>query len=687
MSASGHPGADIEWADDGVPQSRQFDDVYFSRENGLEESRYVFLKHNDLDRRFPQLAPGELFVVGETGFGTGLNFLCTWQQWECLAPPACQLHFISVEKYPLTPIQLRQALTLWPELAAFADRLLACYPPVSVRGLHTLAVTPQVRLSLIFDDAADAFATLAPAARVDGAAAFEASLSWSSLNSRDGLVDAWFLDGFAPARNPQMWRPALFDQLARLSRPAATFATFTAAGHVRRGMDAVGFLTSKVPGYGRKREMLRGDVSPAHTSSTPRPAPPTPWYLARPVATDVPAARPRTIAVVGAGLAGCHTAFALAQRGFQVTVIDREGPAAGGSGNDQGILYTRLYLDDSPLADFNLRAYLFALGFYPLHNLFPEGGQCGALQLAGSTAQEAAFQQIAARIDEPGLARWLDQSSASAVAGTALAGSALYLPRSGWLSPVTLCKRLLEQPGIHLIPKTAVTRLDYRDAQWSLLDASDETILRSDAVVIACAHHARAFPQLESLPLKPIRGQVTHARADRHSAALRTVLCGTGYIAPAAGDRHCFGATFRMEPADSALMDSDHRKNLDMLPTLAPALGGLAVDAEKPGRVSARCTTPDYLPIVGPVPVASTMLERFSLLRHNAKARIDQPGAYWPGLFVNTGHGAKGLTSTPICAAIIDALLSGDALPVSAELYPQLHPARFLMRGLRRRTV
>lgn len=679
----GRSNPDIEWTDDGVPQSRRFDDVYFSRDNGLEESRYVFFKHNELDRRFVHLPPGELFVVAETGFGTGLNFLCTWQQWECLAPPDGQLHFISVEKYPLTSVQLRKALNLWPELTAFADRLLECYPPLSVRGIHALAVSPRVRLTLIFDDAADALTSLVPASRVDSANA----LSWSSLSTRNGLVDAWFLDGFAPAKNPQMWRPALFDQIAQLSRPGATFATFTAAGHVRRGMTTVGFLPSKVPGYGRKREMLRGEFSAAQPASAERAMPPTPWYLTSPVVAQFSGGQPRTVTVVGAGLAGSHTAFVLAKQGFQVTVLERATPGAGGSGNDQGVLYTRLYVDDSHLANFNLRAYLFALGFYRLHNLFPEGGQCGVLQLADSASQEATFQKIAAQINDPTLVRWLDQQSADTVAGTALTGSALHLPRSGWLSPLELCSQLLDQPGIRLISHTPVSRLDFRDGQWCLLNTAAETIHRSDAVVIACAHDVRGFQQLEHLPVKPIPGQVTQARADRYSSELRTVLCGTGYIAPASGDRHCFGATFRMDPADSALTESDHQKNLDMLATLAPALSNLKIDSGRPGRVSARCTTPDYLPVVGPVPIANEMLERFALLRHNAKARVDQPGTYWPGLFVNTGHGAKGLTSTPICAAIIGALLSGDALPVSAELYPQLHPARFLMRGLRRRKV
>lgn len=695
--------AQLQWDADGQPVSTQFNDVYFSRDNGLQESRYVFLQHNRLAERFSSLLPGKIFVVGETGFGTGLNFLSTWQLWQQHATPNAQLHFVSVEAFPLTRADLARALAIWPELAAYARTLIEHYPPVSVRGLHRLTIASNVHLTLVFNDACDGLSQLLtrPAS---GPKVASLSTGWSAVETRPRAVDAWFLDGFAPARNPGMWRQGLFDVLAKLSQPGTTLATFTAAGTVRRGLADCGFTMDKVPGYGRKREMLTGVFSGSsaaiiaaatvsdNTVDSVNTAPPavrvpadrtigSSWHLAQKSIRPV-----RTIAIIGAGLAGCHTAHALARRGFKVTVIERETPGAGGSGNAQGILYSKLSAKPGALAEFNVHALLYASQLYQKLGLFAStGSRCGVLQVATSSQQETNYQQVAARFDDSAFAHWLGCAQASEVAGVQLRFGALHMPGNGWLQPSRICAALLDHPGIEILNGTPVRSLQNLDHAWQVFDAGGTRVIEADAVIVACATATADLSQCRNLPLKPIPGQVSHVCSTDSSRHLRTVLCGNSYIAPALDDRHCLGATFRLHSDNMAVTESDHQENLLQTARLSSDLNNLAIDPLTPGRVSTRCTTPDYLPLAGPVARYDTMQQRFAPYRFNAKTVIDEPGDYWPGLFVNTGHGSKGLTYTPICAELVAAMLCGEPLPLGRTQVMHLHPARFLIRALRRK--
>ena len=229
--------AEIEWRD-GQPYASSFQDVYFSSDNGLLETEYVFLQGNHLSTRWQQLATSHLntytFTIAETGFGTGLNFLCVAKVWLETSPSNARLHYISVEKYPLSIQDITSALALWPTLHAFSEPLLARYESLCTVSETTLLFDNRIKLSLLIGDATEHLC---------------------NINNR---IDAWFLDGFAPSKNPDMWQAALFEQMARLSKLGATFATFTSAGEVRRGLIAAGFEVSKRTGFGKKREMLIG---------------------------------------------------------------------------------------------------------------------------------------------------------------------------------------------------------------------------------------------------------------------------------------------------------------------------------------------------------------------------------------------------------------------------------------------
>jgi len=289
-SNTSYSEAEIDWHD-GVPYSRQFGDVYFSSDSGLNETQHVFLAHNQLEKRWQGLQSGH-FTIAETGFGTGLNFLCAWRLWDDCAPPTARLHFISMEKYPLTHTDLAQALSLWPQLARQRDQLQAQYHFLT-NGFHRLVFDDgRITLTLLIGDVNDMLPQLA-------------------ANLAANKIDAWFLDGFAPAKNPEMWQQSLFNNMARLSHAETTFATFTSAGEVRRSLEKAGFAVNKVAGFGRKREMLCGQyMGQLQTKSAPLQS---------------------NAIVIGGGISGCASAHALASRGWQVKLIERHAALAQGA--------------------------------------------------------------------------------------------------------------------------------------------------------------------------------------------------------------------------------------------------------------------------------------------------------------------------------------------------------------------
>lgn len=666
----------LEWDAEGQPLSSSFGDVYFSKANGLEETRHVFLQHNQLPERWAQLlADGSHFVIGETGFGSGLNFLAAWELWLNMAPASAQLHFVTVEKFPLKRDDLIKALALWPSLKPLADQLINAYPCFIGPGFHRLGfMDGRIRLTLIIDDAAAGFSRLL-------------ATDHPLFIHTSPTIDAWFLDGFAPSKNPQMWSDQLFDAIGQLSNTDTTAATFSAAAIVKNGLRRAGFAVEKVAGFGRKREMVKAEFGGTrtplavdeNTSIRRFSAYPAPWAIDSD--RQIPANKKAVI--VGGGLAGCHSARALAERGWQVTILDRQGALAQeGSGNPQGALYAKLSPKDEAQAAFNLSALQFALAFY--RSLWAEiGDNCGLLQIAHSPAEASLHQLLCEKFgsaDE--LVQFVSAEQASELAGTRLTDGGLFFPNAGWIDPRRLCNWLVDHPNIHIKLHAEVAHLNQQSSGWEVAMA-DGTRLESPVVVVASAGDASQLAQLDHLPLRRIRGQITYLPQSEQSPALRTVVCAEGYIAPAQDGIFCTGATFHPKDMDMTLRAADHQTNLDNLYAHLPDFSGIN-NADLLGRVSYRCSLPDYLPLVGPAPALEPMLDRFAAMRKNARAGFMRSGAYLPGLFMNLGHGARGLAYTPICAELLAAQINGEPWPLPRELAYALNPARFLIRDLMR---
>ena len=656
------PAASVVWGEDGTPLSTDFDDVYYARENGLEESRYVFVEGNGLPLRW-EGCRDEPFTIAETGFGTGLNFLLTWQAWRHLPQPRPRLHYLSIEKYPLTATDLARTAADWPELRPLSGQLLRQYPGL-LPGQHRLLFEGgALTLDLWWDEVGDVLADLAGRQRP--------------------LVDAWYLDGFAPARNTAMWDTDVIQAVGRLSRARATFSTFTAAGQVRRDLEAAGFEVKKAPGFGRKRECLRGELTrpPAADASVSQ----TPWDL-----PAVAQTAPSSALVIGAGLAGCTVADALARRGITVTLLDQGGLAGAGSGNEQGILYTRLSHKHSPLTDFALQSFRFAGGFFQelFHNgaLVEgcDGALCGSFNQHGDSEEMAALSKVLAGVPE--LARVVDAAEANRLTGIEQESGGYWLPASGWLRPGSVCRALVERAGITLREHCGPLALSTSDGQWRAM-RGDQVLAEAECAFVATGTGSVSRAGLEWLPLQRIRGQTTQLPANSCLQVLRTAFCHQGYIAPAREGEHCIGATFDLGDTNDDLRVEDHRENLSRLAAAVPAWETM-LDAINPdtlsGRVGFRCASPDYLPLVGPVPDRDAFLQDFANLRRNARQTIDKKGKYMPGLYLSTGHGSRGLTSTPLAAELLASAACGEPPPLDRILCRALAPARFLIRDLSR---
>jgi tRNA 5-methylaminomethyl-2-thiouridine biosynthesis bifunctional protein len=575
----------LEWTADGQPRSRRFGDVYFSREDGLAESRAVFLQGCGLPEAW---AGRRRFVVGELGFGTGLNVLALLDLWRRERPAQGRLHIFSVEAFPMPVEDAARALARWPELAPVADLLLARWPG-RARGLHRIEL-PE-------------FAAVLDLAVLDVAQALE---GW------DGRADAWFLDGFSPALNPDMWSDAVLARVGARSAPGARAATFTVAGQVRRGLAAAGFEVAKQPGFGRKRERLEA----RRTGQAP---------------AEPPAPR---VAVVGAGIAGASAARALTALGAEAILFEAEAPGAGASGNPAALVTPRLDAGLGP------PARLFAQAFARAVQLYAAQPQAiiarGLLQLQVAERDAGRFAKIATSdLFEPGMLTPIGAAEAGARLGEA-APAALDQAAALVIDPSVVLRAWAGE-----VKSGRVARLVGAAGRWRLLDAAGELLAEVDALILAAGQASAEL--IEGLPLRPVRGQASWAALDDPPPA----AAWGGYVAPTR-EGLLFGATHDRDDATTELRAADHARNLATLSARLPRLASRLADKPLAGRASVRATTPDRLPLAG----------------------------WRDGLLLLTGLGSRGFSLAPLLGEHVAALAVGAPSPLPADLARLVDPAR-----------
>ncbi len=622
MSSQPLQPAQWEGSDDGRIFAPAFDDVYATRAGAWGQASAVFIEGCELPQRWQR---GECVRLLETGFGLGVNFLATWAallkavdsdaRGE-LDNPGARLDYVSIEKHPFTRDDLRAALTLsiaaapgemQASLQALAERLLSVWPPM-IAGFHALELDEKVTLTLVFDDIVTALPQVA------------------------GRFDAIYLDGFAPDRNPVMWSAAVLTNIAALAAPGARLSSWCVAGVVRRALSDAGFHVAKRPGFGGKRACLSAQW-PAAITPTSAPA--------------LRATLPVEAVVVGAGIAGASIARQLARRGLRVTVLERDHPASGGSGNPVGVVRPEPGGASNPITELSAAGVTWLMRWVARHGEHIPHDWCGVLRIARDERKREKMAMQAGATD-PAWLQAVDIDEASNLCGTMPADAGFHLPQSGWIVPPALVTAMLDHPQIQVRSGSDVKGLHREGQVWQLLLA-DGTRLQVPLVVLATAFDAGLGPT--RLAMGRARGQLSML-PERHGRALQKIVCRDGYITPAVQGMHVVGATVQHDDDDAAARRSDDEQNFERLLRLLP--GFAASDELHSGRVGWRSTTPDRLPLVG---------------------KLDE------GLYVSLGHGARGITCAPLCGEFLAAMICGAPLPLAAAWIARLDPLRRAVQG------
>ena len=636
-NAANDPAADESATSaENTPKSAQFDDIYFCGD-GAAETTHVFVDGNDLPARFQTT---QHLQIGELGFGTGLNFLVLLDQWRrAQKPDNAHLSFFSLERYPLTIDELSRAHTAWPQFAQDSARLRSVLPPRHP-GFHHIEFASGVTLSLFYGDAMDA------------------------LSSLRAQIDAWFLDGFSPAKNPDMWSPELFSLMAQRSNPGASFATFTVAGHVRRALSAAGFELERRKGFGKKREMLTGRLAhSARELKTNFSIDDAPWF-------DLPAAprlrttptRLPTIAIIGGGIAGASVAHALKRHGAQPTIYEANGLASGASGNAAGLIMPRLDAEDTPPGRFHTSAYFHTLRLLQ-HldaNIFAQSGIDQHMPREGDMARRQKMIERAALPKD-----WLAPIS-----------SGLHFAQGGVVRPAQFVAALADDTPVI---NAKITNIARHQNQWVLeCDTGQHT---ADIVVIANSVGAKKFVHCASLPMAGAAGQVDLFSVPK--GLHQRPQIAQKYWAQI-DDQLLIGATYHRVPADHLAQTSNDATRENLETAIADGLGCNPQNTRHlDARASVRCVTPDQMPIIGPVPDWDFYGAQYDALREGKVWGYRAP-SYLPSLYVISGFGSRGLVTAPFSAAILAAQIFGGPLPIEAGDIAAIHPARFFVRALKR---
>ena len=588
----------------------------------------------------------ERHVVLQTGFDAGQRFLATWQAWRDGTPRSERLVFLAMESHPCTAGELAEALRDAPR-PELARALIAAWPAPSP-NLHRLA----------FDDG-----------RVQLLLRFRPSPR--GLREWVARVDAFIGD-------PVDFDERIAKALGRLAAPGSTLITAGRSPAWHAALNAAGFaLGAATPSLAPSDE-LRATFSPSFPL---RPS------ILRGFA---PRCTRRRAVVVGAGLAGCAAAWALAEQGWSSSIFERRASiAAEASGNPAGLFHGVVHAHDGVHARFIRAAALEAKKAVDvaIEHHAVRGEARGLLRLE-STLDPAAMTTLLARLGlPPAYVQAVDAAAASAIAGMALAQPAWFYPGGGWVEPGGLSRAFLERAGSDASVQTGIDVHTLRPAPsgWQLLGAAGALIDEAEIVVLANAADATRLLGAAATPMQAVRGQISLLPpAHAHRLPLPNVpIAGGGYLLPRVDSRAVFGSTSQPGDMDGSVRRADHDSNLAQLARLLGAQPDVNVN-QLEGRTAWRAVTPDRLPLVGAVPE----LQCISKPATGGPTRLDQPRFVprQPGLYVFSGLGSRGITWCSLGAQVLAALVSGAPVPLEADLIDAIDPARFVARGVRRRT-
>lgn len=630
MSYSPLIAPDVGLDANGHFSNASYGDVYHSISGALGQAEHVFLRGNGLPQRWRGRRG---FTVCETGFGLGMNFLALWHAWRNDPARSARLHMLSIEAHPFS----RDTLTHWlrqlaPEpLRALADQLASQWP-MCLPGLHRIEFDDgAVTLTLAFGRAA----AVVPQLRA--------------------CVDAYFLDGFAPDRNPDLWQPALMRDLARLAAPDATLATWASAGAVRHALSEAGFHVSKQPGYGGKWHMTVGVRAPQTSLASP-------WGAAWASAREADGAGSDEVVVIGGGLAGAGIAQALALRGRPAVVIDSAGLTGemAHAGHAAAALTPVIARDDNSRARLSRAGSQRAQARWANLTFAASPRRCGTVQLERDEGRMAALNETLRQLQFPTeWVRAVDRDEASSLAGVSVARGGLFFSQGMLLRPAALIPALLNTPGVRRVTGHA-TALIRSASGWLVSGADGHVLAQSATVVVANAFGAQALLRqsglLDPLPrlaqMHALAGQVSLLPSDGVNGGPRCIVGGEGYLLPAVDGWCVAGSTYEHGATTSEISAAGQQTVLDKV---AGLLGGLPsacaslAPGQLPGWAGWRAVLPGRLPAIGPL-------------------------AHAPGVWIAAGYASRGLSWSALSGDLIAAALCGEPVPLEADLLAAIAP-------------
>ena len=645
---------------DGLPYSELFDDIYYSSNageviSGESEFQHVFFKHNGLPERWQGRSD---FVIAELGFGSGLNCILTIREWlkhcaECNEEKT--LHYIAIEKHPLSAATIHDLISRYPELKQFCDELVKNYPP-AIEATHSRRLfNNRVVIHFKFMDVCQA-------------------LENHTLN-----VDAWFLDGFSPAKNPEMWTQELFISIAKNSSDGSTCSTYTSAGWVKRNLQKAGFEVNKVRGYGKKREMLVAKLPFIPLNFSRRLSlkyKDKPWF-------EPPMQKPASIknaTIVGAGIAGLSLAYALVQRGWVVTIVDKDGDnQKQASSNPAPIVYPRLSIDNDVDTEFFTAAYCYAL--YVFKSLQMKSQRRfwlddGLLQMIDKKRITQIIQKFQFNSDFISIVD-------GAVAGKEKEQLTVNYASAGVVLPAILCDVLKSECGNKLnIIDAEVTDISYDGKKWQCLQES-QLIKKTEILIMANGMAINDLALSVKFPLEGIRGQVVALNESQVSPQITRTLNADVHITPAINNKHYLGATYTR---NSRNVEVSRKENRDLLASLNKYYPDNFTENDICDTwVGFRTMSKDRVPIVGAVPDEAFFDKEYADICHGNTTKTYQSANYLNGLYISAAHGSRGFTSSFLSAEIVASFINNDPSPVSKRVLDYLSPSRFIVNRLKRR--